>query len=98
MHSLELLKPLFEYIYIKDGITFLIFAWNAYDPKCSNGWQYHNENRISKSYLLLNYRNDNYTEKLPPNTITYEFRAKEVFCVLYFLKTFLVIEILLRLI
>ena len=65
---------------LKDGITYLIFAWNDNDPDCHNNWSYHGEKRITQTFLLLNYKSENHTEeeKLPANTMKFELRVKEV--------------------
>lgn len=66
---------------IQVGSTYLIFAWNNNDPQNKYDWLYHGtSNRFSKALLLLNYQNEDIEEQgiLPPDTVTHDFRMRNV--------------------
>lgn len=60
---------------------YLIFAWNDNDPITGdNDWLYHGKNRIEKSTVLLQYRNETLAEQntLPSDTFTYVLQLSNV--------------------
>lgn len=60
---------------IRDGSTFMIFAWNNEDPRNDLNWQYHGFNRRIKTALLLDFKEHNINEQdsiLPADTFTYD--------------------------
>jgi hypothetical protein len=67
---------------IKDGSTFMIFAWHKDDPDSTkNNWQYHGRNRIIKTALLLDFKEKNLQEQdnsLPADTIKFDIIPTEV--------------------
>lgn len=67
---------------IREGSTLMIFAWNNYDPKNENDWQYHGKNRRTQTALLLDFKDTDLNEQsnsLPADTITYDVIPTEVF-------------------
>ena len=59
----------------------MIFAMNNEDPSCTDfNWKYHDQNKWTKSMLLLSYKEDNIDQQgiLPADTFTIDFRMRNV--------------------
>jgi hypothetical protein len=61
---------------IRDGSTFMIFAWHKDDPENNqNNWKYHGINRKIKTALLLDFKDKDLEAQensLPSDTITFD--------------------------
>ena len=67
---------------IEEGSTFMIFAWNKEDPSNGdNNWQYHGPNRVTKTALLLDYKETDISQQansLPPDVQTFQITPSNV--------------------
>jgi hypothetical protein len=66
---------------IKTGTVYMIFTWNNQDPNAViNNWNYNGANRMTKTIMLLDYKQENIKAQgvLPADTKKIDLRMNNV--------------------